>query len=68
MVEGTVTYFDDEGGYGFIEVEDEDDDVFFHMSENDEEEDLQQGEEVKFNVEQGDKGPRASDLERVNGE
>ncbi len=31
MAEGTVDFFNDTGGYGFIETEDADEDVFFHM-------------------------------------
>jgi len=33
MAKGTVDFFNDTGGYGFIETEDADDDVFFHMED-----------------------------------
>jgi len=67
MTEGTVKFFHDRKGYGFIErndTDEEDDDVFFHM-EDVGGDDLEEGEEVRFEVEQADKGPRAKNLERV---
>ncbi len=68
MVTGTVKFFHDRKGYGFIERddtdEDEDDDVFFHM-EDVGGPDLEEGEEVEFEVEEADKGPRAVDVERL---
>jgi CspA family cold shock protein len=67
MVEGTVKFFHDRKGYGFIErndTDDEDDDVFFHM-EDVGGPDLEEGEEVRFDVEEADEGPRAKNLERV---
>ncbi|MFB6171454.1 MAG: cold-shock protein, partial [Haloarculaceae archaeon] len=30
MANGTVAFFNDTGGYGFIETDDADEDVFFH--------------------------------------
>jgi len=68
MTEGTVKFFHDRKGYGFIERndtdEDEDDDVFFHM-EDIEGPDLEEGEEVSFDIEESDKGPRAKNLRRI---
>jgi CspA family cold shock protein len=68
MPEGTVKFFHDRKGYGFIERDDTDDDadddVFFHM-EDVGGPDLEEGEEVSFDVEEGDKGPRATNLERI---
>ncbi|MDZ7689484.1 MAG: cold shock domain-containing protein [Halobacteriales archaeon] len=67
MPEGTVKFFHDRKGYGFIErndTDDEDDDVFFHM-EDIEGPDLEEGEEVRFDVEEADKGPRAKNVERI---
>lgn len=68
MATGTVDYFNDEGGYGFIETDAHDEDVFFHMADNDEDEDLSEGETVEFDIEEGDKGPRATDLTRADDE
>jgi len=33
MATGTVDFFNDTGGYGFIDTEDADEDVFFHMED-----------------------------------
>jgi CspA family cold shock protein len=64
MAKGTVAFFNDTGGYGFIETEDLDDDVFFHM-EDVGGPDLEEGQEVEFEIEQADKGPRAKNLTRL---
>lgn len=66
MQNGTVTFFHDEKGYGFIEPADEgeDDDVFFHISEVAGSPDtVEEGAELAFAVEPGDEGPRAVDVE-----
>jgi len=64
MANGTVSFFHDRKGYGFIETDDSDDDVFFHM-EDVGGDDLEEGEEVEFDITSGDKGPRAEWLTRV---
>jgi CspA family cold shock protein len=64
MAKGTVAFFNDTGGYGFIETEDSDDDVFFHM-EDVGGPDLEEGQEVEFEIEEADKGPRAKNLTRL---
>ena len=64
MPTGTVAFFHDRKGYGFIETEDEDEDVFFHMDDV-EGPDLEEGEEVEFDIEQADKGPRAANVRRL---
>ena len=64
MANGKVDFFNDTGGYGFIETEDADDDVFFHM-EDVGGEDLTEGTEIEFDIEQAPKGPRATNVERV---
>ncbi len=60
MAEGTVKWFSDKKGYGFIEQEDGPD-VFVHHSGIDGAgfKSLQEGERVSFEVEQGPKGPAA---------
>jgi len=57
MATGKVDFFNDTGGYGFIETDDADDDVFFHM-EDVGGPDLEEGQEVEFEIEESDKGPR----------
>ncbi len=64
MANGTVDFFNDTGGYGFIETDDSDEDVFFHM-EDVGGPDLEEGTEVEFEIEQADKGPRATNLVRA---
>ena len=64
MASGTVAFFHDRKGYGFIESDDADEDVFFHMDDV-EGPDLEEGQEVEFDIEQADKGPRAANVKRV---
>ena len=63
MATGTVDFFNDTGGYGFIKTDDADDDVFFHM-EDVEGPDLEEGQELEFDIESSPKGPRASNVVR----
>ena len=55
-MQGTVKFFHDRDKYGFIQVEDEDDDVFFHIT-NVEADEIAEDDEVEFETEEGDKGP-----------
>ena len=64
MASGTVAFFNERKGYGFIETEDADEDVFFHM-EDVGGPDLEEGQEVEFEIEQADMGPRAKNLTRL---
>jgi len=64
MAEGTVDFFNDTGGYGFIETDDADEDVFFHM-EDVGGPDLEEGQDVEFEIEDAPKGPRATNLTRL---
>ena len=64
-MEGTVKFFHDKKQYGFIEVDvdEEEDDVFFHISNVEGEEEPEEGVEVTFEQEEGEKGPEAVDVE-----
>ena len=64
MANGTVDFFHDTKGYGFIDTDDADDDVFFHM-EDVGGQDLEEGQDVEFDIVKADKGPRAQNLQRV---
>ena len=66
MAEGTVKWFSESKGYGFIELEDGKD-VFVHYSAINIEgyKTLAEGQEVEFELADGDKGPRAANVTRV---
>jgi len=66
MPRGKVDFFNDTDGYGFIESDDADDDVFFHMEDIDGP-DLEEGQKVDFTIEQSPKGPRAENVTRLEG-
>ncbi|HKL29018.1 MAG TPA: cold shock domain-containing protein [Natrialbaceae archaeon] len=63
MAKGTVDFFHSRKGYGFIETDDADDDVFFHM-EDVGGPDLQEGEDIEFDIDDAPKGPRATNVVR----
>ncbi len=63
MAEGTVKWFSERKGYGFIE-KDEGGDIFVHHSaiQVDGFKTLQEGQRVSFEVEEGRKGPAAANV------
>ena len=65
MINGTVKWFNSRKGYGFIASE-EGADVFAHFSaikaEDDEYRSLNEGDKVKFEITEGQKGPQATDV------
>ena len=63
MPKGRVKWFNDQKGFGFIEVEGEKD-VFVHHSSNQGEgfKSLKEGDEVEFEITQGPKGPNAANV------
>lgn len=65
MKNGTVKWFDATKGFGFIAPEDGSKDVFVHhsaISSNGGYASLNEGDRVSFGVEQGPKGPSATNV------
>lgn len=65
-MKGRVKWFSPEKGYGFIE-RDDGDDVFVHFSAIQEEgfKTLEEGQEVEFEIVEGEKGPQAANVVKV---
>lgn len=66
MAEGTVKWFNDSKGFGFIE-QDNGPDVFAHFSAINAEgfKSLAEGERVSFDVVEGQKGPQAANITKI---
>jgi cold shock protein len=62
MTSGTVKWFNDEKGFGFIAPDDGSDDLFVHHSAVPQGQVLTEGTKVTFDAEPGDKGPRAANI------
>lgn len=66
MAQGTVKWFNERKGYGFI-ARDDGDDVFVHFSaiQGTGFKTLTEGEVVEFEITQGQKGPQAANVVRL---
>lgn len=70
MPKGTVKKFFTKKGYGFIESEDVDEEVFVHYSDIEGEgyKTLNEGEEVEFEIIESEKGLKAVFVNRLEGD
>ena len=64
---GTVKWFNEQKGFGFI-TQENGQDVFVHYSsiQNDGFKTLAEGQQVEFDIVEGDKGPKAANVVKVN--
>ena len=66
LLKGTVKWFNDEKGYGFIQQNDGGDDVFVHFRQVNNDGggrvSLADGREVTFEIGEGQKGPQAENV------
>ncbi|MBO9128177.1 cold-shock protein CspD [Bacillus sp. 165] len=65
-MQGKVKWFNAEKGFGFIEVEGGDD-VFVHFSaiQGDGYKSLEEGQEVSFDITEGNRGPQAANVVKL---
>lgn len=61
-MKGTVSFFHDQNGYGFIETDEMEDDVYFNVDEQEDGFEVEEGDEVEFETEEADRGPKATDI------
>lgn len=62
-MKGTVKFFNSMKGFGFISGED-DNEYFVHQTSLNEDISLNEGDSVSFEVEQGDRGPKAAKVSK----
>lgn len=63
MQEGTVKFFNDAKGFGFITVQETGNEIFVHTSQLID--DIRQDDKVSFKIGQGQKGLMATNVKRI---
>lgn len=64
MAKGTIKWFNEDKGFGFIELSEGGKDLFVHHSETDGYA-LNEGDTVEFEVGEGQKGPCATKVKKI---
>tara|TARA_Y100000294_G_C8510135_1_gene318395 strand:- start:355 stop:549 length:195 start_codon:yes stop_codon:yes gene_type:complete len=64
-MEGTIKFFNERKGFGFVTDDESGKDFFVHQSSLEEGVTLRDGDKVTFDVEEGDRGPKAVNVKLV---
>ena len=65
-MQGKVKFFNTMKNFGFIQPEDGSDDLFVHLSDIEDDGYLKEDDEVEFDAEEGERGPRAVNVKKIN--
>jgi len=64
-MKGTVKWFNDRKGYGFI-LGDDEKEIFVHRNSIAEGTNINEGDPVEYEIESSDKGPNATNVKKLN--